>query len=104
MGHAKVHDAESCRPTLVDRWLNHAVDRGFIVPTGKEVDGITGVDDLHEVCEIEKPASMYATYHCVVDMFNPLPFTVRGHNLEAADGLTPEYGYAADILRAIRCW
>lgn len=48
LGHAEINDAKPRGSALVDRWLDHTVNRGLVEPSGQEVDGVTRIDDLHE--------------------------------------------------------
>lgn len=47
---------------------------------------------------------MMGTYHRIVDVPDPTPFTIRGQDLQATDWLAPEDRHAANVCDGTCLW
>ena len=100
VGHREVEDPETLKVALVRRRLDHAVDGRLVIASSEHLHRVADVDNLEQRCF----STAYSTYHecthtyqCIIDMTDPSPLAIRGHNLESRDWLAPQDGDSSNI-------
>ena len=92
------------------RWLDDAVDGGFVESAGEKVQHVPSVDELSFYGEKSWGERMKRTDQRIVNVSYPTPFSVWGKDLQTTDGLAPENCHAANVWDdtyyrvVVLCW